>query len=167
MIIDAGAHIGLASVWFAERYPDAVIVAVEPEADNFEVLLANTAAYPNVRAVQAALWTSDGTVDLLDPGIGTWGFRVGDVANAGSHAVRAVTVRGLMAEFGLDQVDLLKLDVEGAEIELFSDCSGWIDSVDKRSSPSSTIGSGRAAPGRSTPPLRTSPSSAATGRTCS
>ena len=35
-----------------------------------------------------------------------------------------------MAEFGLDHVDLLKLDVEGAEIELFSDCSGWIDSVD-------------------------------------
>ncbi len=54
-IIDAGAHIGLASVWFARHDPEATIVAIELESANYEVLVANTAPYPNIHPVNAAL----------------------------------------------------------------------------------------------------------------
>jgi FkbM family methyltransferase len=131
VIIDAGAHIGLASIWFASRYPDALVVAIEPERSNFELLTINTAGYENVRVLQAALWVSDSSVDLHDPGWGTWGFRIGEGSNDGdARVVQAVTVEGVMRRFNLDHVDLLKLDVEGAEIEILSDCSTWIDRID-------------------------------------
>jgi FkbM family methyltransferase len=131
VIIDAGAHIGLASIWFATRYPNALIVAVEPETDNFELLVANTVAYPNVQAVRAALWVTDGDVDLLDPGWGTWGFRIGDRATGDNKkVVCGVSLPRLMDRFRLDHIDLLKLDIEGSEVEVFSQCSSWIDQVE-------------------------------------
>src|SRR3954470_9753237 len=67
VIIDAGAHIGLASAWFAQRFPDAMIVSLELERSNFELLRTNTAAYPNIRPVHAALWPTSGAVAVTDP----------------------------------------------------------------------------------------------------
>jgi FkbM family methyltransferase len=131
VIVDAGAHVGLASIWFANRYPRALIVAIEPEAANFELLVANTAAYPNVHALQAALWVRDGELELQDPGCGTVGFRVSEGAPSDNRrVVRGVSLAGLMEQFSLDHVDLLKVDIEGAEVELFSECSSWIERVD-------------------------------------
>ena len=47
-IVDAGANIGLASVIFANRWPDATIIAIEPEAGNFDLLKKNVAPYGNI-----------------------------------------------------------------------------------------------------------------------
>lgn len=139
-VIDAGANIGLASVYLARRFPQARIIAVEPERGNFELLCRNVSGYPNVTAVQAALWSADTTVELMDPALGNWGFMTGTdrhwSGGGGSlegrrvHEVRAVTVGTLIREFGLDHVDILKVDIEGAEREVFADTSGWLDRVD-------------------------------------
>lgn len=48
LIFDIGASVGYASIYFAEKYPAARIIAVEPEASNIELLRKNTAAYSNV-----------------------------------------------------------------------------------------------------------------------
>lgn len=136
VIIDAGANIGLASVYFASRYPDARIIAIEPERSNFELLKANTAAYPGVVPVQAALWNKNEELDLIDPGLGKWGFMTDrrdhaeHLPGTARHAVAAMTVDKLMADFGLRKIDILKIDIEGAEREVFSDTSAWIDRVD-------------------------------------
>ena len=135
-IVDAGANIGLASIRFANRFPDARIVAIEPEAANFALLRENVAPYPNIIPVQAALWCTDGEIELLDPGLGHWGYMVDAPAPAANvpsricHRVRAVTVGTLMEAHGLDRIDLLKVDIEGAEREVFADTTGWIDRVD-------------------------------------
>ena len=135
-IIDAGANIGLASIRFANRFPDARIVAIEPEAANFALLRANVAPYPNIIPVQAALWCSDGEIELVDPGLGHWGYMVDAPAAATHlptrvcHRVRAVTVGTLIEAHGLGRIDLLKVDIEGAEREVFADTTGWIDRVD-------------------------------------
>ena len=55
VIIDAGAHIGLTSAYFADMYPNARIVAIEPEPENFRLLERNIAPYKNVRTIRAAL----------------------------------------------------------------------------------------------------------------
>jgi FkbM family methyltransferase len=129
-ILDAGANIGMASIYYSQRYPLAKIIAVEPEASNFAVLLKNVAPYPNITPIQAALWNRDGFISLRSPdpstgAFGEWGFITDD---GNGSKVRAVTIPTLMAENKLDSIDLLKIDIEGAEREVFSDC-GWLDHV--------------------------------------
>lgn len=134
-IVDAGANVGLASVYWANRYPDARIVAVEPEADNFELLARNVAPYPRVVPVRAALWHENRDIDLVDPELGQWGFMTQarddeDYYGEIVHGVRGLTIDTLMAEQGLAHIDILKLDVEGAEREIFADPAAWIGKVD-------------------------------------
>ncbi len=73
-IVDAGVNIGLASIYFANKYPDAKIIALEPEQSNFDLLKKNTAPYPQIVPVQAALWNKNEEIHLIDPGLGKWGF---------------------------------------------------------------------------------------------
>jgi FkbM family methyltransferase len=130
IIVDAGANVGLASVYFANKYPEATIIAVEPEPSNFKMLIRNSESYRKIFPVNAALWKADGIVNLgLDVSQPTdrakWAFRV--VSN-GTVPIRAVTMRTLMSECGLETIDLLKVDIEGAEREVFAD-SDWMDMI--------------------------------------
>ncbi|MEZ5420748.1 MAG: FkbM family methyltransferase [Vicinamibacterales bacterium] len=133
VIVDAGANVGLSAVYFAHRFPDARIIAIEPEAHNFALLAHNVADYPNVVPVKAALWHENTVVDLFDPGVGPWGYVVGH-RDAGLGAWRqftdAVTLDKVMHTHGLDRVDLLKMDIEGSEREVLADAAAWIDRVD-------------------------------------
>ena len=127
VIVDAGANIGLASILFASRYPEARIIAVEPERDNFSVLADNVRPYDNIVPLQAALWWENTTINIVDPGDGAWGFKT-EPAGEG-HAVPAITVDRLMSDQRIDRIDILKVDIEGAEKEVFADSSAWIDRV--------------------------------------
>ena len=136
-IVDAGAYTGLSTVFFALRYPEARIVAIEPDEQNFSLLKKNTAGLANVQTVRAALWGVSGSVNLVDPGDGSWGFRIDEAdGSPGSSrssmlgSVPAVTVTDIMREYALDRIDLLKLDVEGSEKEIFANSDEWIGSVD-------------------------------------
>jgi hypothetical protein len=64
-IVDAGANVGLATVYYANKYPLAKIVAVEPEPTNYAALLKNVALYTNVIPIKAALWSRDCRVHLV------------------------------------------------------------------------------------------------------
>jgi FkbM family methyltransferase len=136
VIVDAGANIGLASVFFSHQFPGVKIIAIEPEQSNFDLLVQNVAPYPNVIPVQAALWNKDGEISLVDPGLGSWGFmtQTADSPEAGAgdflHRVRAVTVESILEEYRLPGIDILKVDIEGAEKEVFSDTSSWIAKID-------------------------------------
>ncbi|MBK6790779.1 MAG: FkbM family methyltransferase [Betaproteobacteria bacterium] len=79
-IVDAGAHIGLATVYLATRFPQATIVALEPEPSNYRLLCKNVASLKNVVTVNAGLWSRAARVKLVDPGHSTWGFRVVEAA---------------------------------------------------------------------------------------
>jgi len=124
-IIDAGANSGMTAIFYANKYPGATIVAVEPEPSNFSALVKNVSSYPNVIPIHAALWHEDGQVEVFPPGPrkSKWGFRVRP-----GHGCRAVTMRTLMHEAGIESIDILKVDVEGAEREIFSNCD-WMDRV--------------------------------------
>jgi FkbM family methyltransferase len=129
-IVDAGANIGMASIYYAHRYPEARIVAVEAEQSNFDVLRRNVAPYPNILPIHAALWNRDGFVGVSEPdpstgGFGKWGF----VTHEGSGVqARAVTMRTLMTETNIQQIDLLKVDIEGSEKQVFESCD-WMNNV--------------------------------------
>jgi FkbM family methyltransferase len=121
-IVDLGANCGLTSVYYANKYPKARIIAVEPEETNYHCLVRNVSQYPNVVPIRAAVWNKDGEVSTVDVG-NDWACQVSE-----GSGCRAITMRTLMAETGVDSIDLLKVDIEGAEKEIFSQCD-WIDRV--------------------------------------
>jgi hypothetical protein len=100
VIIDAGGYTGLSAAFFALQYPDATIIAIEPSQDNFELLQINTARFPNVHAVNAAVWQESGTISLTDPGYDAWGFQVTEnvedpIAADGTTGAVSQPVRGV------------------------------------------------------------------------
>lgn len=135
-ILDAGANIGLSSIYFASRFPDARIIAVEPEESNFSVLEMNSRPYENITPVRAALWHRDEQVNLIDPDLGKWGFMTHGNEESGRaygnklHHVRGLTVRTILDMFGIEHLDILKMDIEGSEREVFSDAGSWLPDVD-------------------------------------
>lgn len=137
VIVDAGANIGLASIYFANRFVEAKIIAIEPEGSNFKALQRNVAPYPNIVPLQAALWGKNEEIDLVDPGLGEWGFMAEEGRKDGDarrgklrSQVQGKTVDRIMQEHDLPKIDILKIDIEGAEREVFSNTSSWIGKVD-------------------------------------
>lgn len=136
-IIDAGAYTGLSTVFFALRYPDAQIIAIEPDERNYRLLKKNTAGFANVHTMRAALWGMTGSATLANPDAESWAFRIEGTNGAAdavttsiSASIPAVTVTDVMRKHDLDRISLLKLDVEGSEKEIFANPAEWIERVD-------------------------------------
>ena len=125
-IVDVGAHVGMASILFARKYPTSRIIALEPESANFSALIRNTSAYKTITPIQAALWREDGEVAIGPSNAHPKGAY--KVEESGRQRVRAITMDTLMRETGITSIDLLKVDIEGAEIEVFESCP-WIKKV--------------------------------------
>jgi FkbM family methyltransferase len=127
LVVDAGANIGISTAYFAKVYPEARIYAIEPEPSNFALLKRNCQALPNVVLQHAALWSSPTRLSIVDPSAAKWAFAVRE---DGAGAVRGVTVDELLRDSGQSRIDLLKLDIEGAEKALFSKGTElWLDKV--------------------------------------
>lgn len=119
LIIDIGANVGYASIFFAHSYPQARVFAVEPEDGNFQMLVQNTKLYENIVPIHAAVWHKKGRVRIENLNAEKWAFQVSEPSNEMlSVTVDALTVDDLLAMSGEDTIDILKIDIEGAEIEL-------------------------------------------------
>lgn len=129
IIVDAGANVGLAAVYFANRYPEARIVALEPEASNYAMLEKNARPWGDrIIPVRAALWEKDGLTRLALPANPSEKWMVMTRNDGSGDEVPAVTIKTLMERFRLPRIDLLKVDIEGAEIEVFHDTS-WVPMI--------------------------------------
>jgi len=126
LIIDGGANIGVASLYFLNRYPRARVIAVEPDPANLELCRMNLAPYGNrVTLIHGAIWKSGGRL-TLEMGRQEWLSRVRDDQ---SGSIEAFTIPSLM-EHGDGKIDLLKLDIEGSEGEVFGpDAREWLPRV--------------------------------------
>jgi FkbM family methyltransferase len=129
IIVDAGANIGLASIALALRYPRAKIFALELDESNHRMLVENIKSYPAITAIHCALWSHSTHLKIENPGADSWAFR-GAEAPDPSVGVEAVGLSDLMARFSLDRIDLLKLDIEGGELEVLGkNIEPWINRV--------------------------------------
>ena len=127
MIVDLGANIGLSLALFSERYPEARIYGFEPAPDNFEILQLNIAACPNVQAFQVAVVPQDGRVGLINPDGQQDSYRFGGAG--GSNSVEGWSMSTVIRKLGIDKIDILKIDIEGAEYELFESAQDWLGHV--------------------------------------
>jgi FkbM family methyltransferase len=119
-ILDLGANIGASVLWFHQRFPDAEIHAVEPDRRSLEKLRRNVGGLPRVTVHHAAVAAADGQRTFYEAEHGWSSSLTPEAARGGRPVtVTAVTLPALVREHvGRDRVDLLKLDVEGAEWEL-------------------------------------------------
>ncbi|HTQ31251.1 MAG TPA: FkbM family methyltransferase [Opitutaceae bacterium] len=128
-ILDLGANVGYASVYFAARWPLARILAIEPSGKNLAFLERNTRAWNCITPLQAAVWSHSTVVRIANPGDEANAYRMSEAAAAQPEGIPAYTVDELIARLGCERLDLLKMDVEGAESEIFKNRTGWLDRI--------------------------------------
>ena len=124
LVLDIGANIGLSSVYFKLKFPDASVVAIEPEGSNFELLqkMGVNYGFQTKRAGLASIKTS---LEIVDPGLGQNGFRT-KVLNPGAQSRSAVEGISLdeLSQMGEGAIPfILKIDIEGAEKLAFQSLS--------------------------------------------
>lgn len=130
LIVDAGANVGYASIYFANKFPGATILAVEPETNNFKLLQRNTRSYPNVQSIQSAIWNEDTYLQVIDKGLGSWAFTVESCSAETPGSFKATSIGTLLKNSKHPEIDILKMDIEGAEKEVFSsNCQHWLGNV--------------------------------------
>jgi FkbM family methyltransferase len=129
-IIDCGANIGLSVLYFKRLYPRARVVAFEPDANIFEVLSRNVAAQgydAGVELHRRAVWTEETTLKFWSEGAD--GGRLSDMGGAAAaESIEVPTAR--LRDFLDRPVDLLKVDIEGAETEVLEDCADRLREVE-------------------------------------
>jgi FkbM family methyltransferase len=132
LIIDLGANVGYSSAYFLSRYENCIVLAVEPDPDNFALLKRNVAPYGNrCRPFQAAVWWRNEALQFkssVQRG-DEWAHSVEPGASA-VESVRSITIPELLQTVPGSRISILKIDIEGSELELFSHNIGWIEFVD-------------------------------------
>lgn len=129
-IVDAGANIGMASVYFKNLFPDASIISIEPEGSNYEMLRKNTEKYSNINCIKAGIWNKSCPLKVTDKyEYGNWGFVVEEIATEAESNVKGISIPDLMHLYNLEEIDILKMDIEGSELEVFQENYDWLSKV--------------------------------------
>lgn len=123
IILDAGSNIGLASIFFKMQFKNSKIISVEPDRDNFKMMQKNFKlnTLDNAYSYQSALWSKNADVSLSNDFRDgkEWSFHVKEKEAQTEKTVQGVTLEKLLLEY--DMVDLIKIDIEGAEWEILND----------------------------------------------
>jgi FkbM family methyltransferase len=124
-IIDCGANIGLSVIYMKQLYPQAEIVAFEPDEQNFDLLSRNVRSFgfTDVTLRKEAIW-KENTV-LHFSGTGSTTSKIDNSAGALSREVPAARLKDLLTR----HVDFLKIDIEGAEFQVVKDLDGSLHQV--------------------------------------
>jgi len=120
IIIDGGANIGLTTLLFTSQYPGATIFAIEPESSNFDLLTKNTSQYKKIVPLQYGIWSTDSKLKIENPHKEKWSFVTTEVNDASDYDIAGISIKMLMTKYNIDTIDIFKIDIEGAEKELFS-----------------------------------------------
>ena len=128
IIVDAGANIGASVVYWGIHFPKAQILAIEPDKANFALLRKNTQGL-NVILHEAAIGSIGGSASLSDPGEGEWGYRTArdDAGGLPILSMNSLLEGGVAANAA---PFIAKIDIEGAEADLFAANTGWVQSFD-------------------------------------
>lgn len=124
VILDIGANVGISSIYFANRFPQASIYAIEPMPENFEVLKRN-AEGRRITPINVGLDAQDGQRDLiLSPAESNFGglsfYQRGAAPDARRVTVTTRNPANLLRKLGIKNVDMIKIDTEGAEYPILT-----------------------------------------------
>ncbi len=119
-VIDLGANIGISTLVLANKFPEAHVIALEPEKNNFQLLQLNTSTKKNIKILNAAVWYQDGKVNIIDDTVKSNEFKVTNSSKSiKNEMIESISISSLMNRFNFLKIDLLKIDIEGAEEDIF------------------------------------------------
>ncbi len=128
-IVDLGANIGLASVWFLNRFPQASVFAVEAEASNYNACRQNLSAYQGrARVLHGAAWSCPTKLSLR-----RHNCQADNTVHeaSGDKTLDGWDIKSLIKMSGFERVGLLKIDIEGSERALFREnYDAWLPLID-------------------------------------
>lgn len=129
LIYDCGANVGISVLYWKSLYPQSRVVAFEPDPQAFSCLRRNTKPFPDVELHQAAVWNMNGSVVFACDGAdgGTLAVYNSENKSRISATVKAVRLRDLLTE----PIDLLKMDIEGAEVDVLLDCADRLPLIER------------------------------------
>ena len=127
-IVDAGANIGAASIYFAALYPGSRVHAFEPAPENFALLAENTAPFENITAHEVGLFDADKEAPLYE---GEFDASTNSVGNSGlntqqSRMVELKDAKPFLLGLDVNNIDILKLDTEGCEVPILNSLAEMI-----------------------------------------
>ncbi|MCB9496115.1 MAG: FkbM family methyltransferase [Fibrobacteria bacterium] len=126
-ILDLGANIGLTAAEMGHSNPGSRILSVELDAENAVQARKNTAFLgTRCEVVQAGIWTEDGTIQY--GGESRQGFAI-EKSSQGGRSAPSRRVASLLSERGIERVDYVKMDIEGAELAVLEDAGDWMPKV--------------------------------------
>lgn len=125
VIIDAGANIGAAAIWFSRVFPEARVFAIEPEPSNAEQCQRNTSSLLNVVVVEKAIGATAGRVALRSADVEAWAVQT-DRASDDSKGVQICTIPEILSTVSRGELFIAKIDIEGFESDLFASCTDWV-----------------------------------------
>lgn len=123
MIIDCGSNIGLTTVYFKRKYPEAEFLAVEPFVDNISMMQLNFEMnnMKKVEIIEGGIWNTNETL-FLNRGFRDgkeWSISIGKFDNSSGTKIQAFSILDIITQ--KEEIDILKIDVEGAEKQIFAD----------------------------------------------
>ena len=124
IIVDAGANVGAASIWFAAQFPRARVLALEPDPGNAAMCRINTERFNNIKVVEGAIGSVSGLVSLANPLNEAWAVQT--IRAEGGH-ILVRTIPGLVYDEGKSaKLFIVKIDIEGFEKDLFEANTDWV-----------------------------------------
>lgn len=130
-IIDCGANIGVSAIYFNRNYPTSSIIAFEADPGIFDILTKNLQSFEasNVQAVNCAIWDEDTTLSFAIEGADAGHAARGAETEGGPASVTPVEAVRLAPYLTHRPVDMLKMDIEGAEMRVLRDCAPYLNNV--------------------------------------
>ena len=129
-IIDAGSNTGFASLFFKLKYPKAKIISLEIENGNINMIGKNLRNFDNIEIIQKGLFNKKAFFKIEDPFHATNSFVIKEVAKGEKYDVESITIDEIMTTSKIETIDILKIDIEGAEKDLFEkNYENWLPKV--------------------------------------
>jgi len=127
LILDCGANIGFSVLHYKRQFPNARIIAFEPDPGFVPILRRNLDrnSAGDVEVVDAAVWINNGTTHWFCEGIDG-----SHITHGGEDASKVISVRTIdLAEYLTEPVDLIKMDIEGSEYEVIQHLANRLSNV--------------------------------------
>lgn len=131
-IIDCGANVGYSSLYFLKKYPNAHVIAVEPDDENFKVCKKNLSSYSDqVSLILSGIWSHRTSLIVeKNDGRGECEIQVKECETGQKPNLDSICIESLLKDFGINSIDLLKIDIEGSERVIFAkNYQNWLPLV--------------------------------------
>lgn len=128
-IIDGGANIGLATIYFKQLYPNSEIISFEPDPIIFKILSNNINKFnlEGVELIPKGIWNKEGDIEFWSEGADGGMISEIDKSKLGSNNIKVVSLKSYLNR----SVDFLKLDIEGAETIVLRDIQEKLGNIQR------------------------------------